>query len=365
MASLFFRGSALLGANAGAASGLGSVSSLQAAMSSSSGCFRRALHVASASSMSLSVSRAMAATGARRSVSILASSQEPGSGSSNSADSAHLIAPAHHKGSHTLHPLRAVDATTSEAPLPRMGLNEEERSLHNKARRNGYLSPTSRGTTDALRAMFFHSCQLDQRPYVAVDPHGNSVYVDATTAAGKGKNRDFSVVAAALAKMERSLATAIATGSPAFSSLQVMNTDALAEQSKKLSIGVLEGSNSFKSSPAKLSATAEATSTSLASSFYVFTGSKGQAIAVARELAMAAPPASSSSAALDRPTAEAARQRKLEEVRARRVLLMQKKLRKLVQDPIRVKNLRVKAGVLDGFLRSSAVGSPATTSPPS
>lgn len=259
----------------------------------------------------------------------------PGSKDASSAESAVLFTPGHPKGGHTLHPLAPVDAVTNTAPAVKTALNIFEKAELSSAKRLGFLVPGN-SSTDTVRRQFYHECQLHKRPYVVVERDGTSIFVDASTVAGKGKSRSFEGVTAVLGRMQ-ALFGAL-EGSKDGRGLAVSNTDTLLDQSRRLAIGVLEGSNAFKK--------ADKLGGPLAPTFYLFTTGKSQARALAGRIAATAenPP---------NPDAiDAARAQRTAAKRTRRFTMLDRKLGRLVDDPIAVKNLRVRAGVLDGFLRS-------------
>jgi len=262
------------------------------------------------------------------------------------SESAHLINAAHVKGGHTSHPLTFVDPHSTRSPVLRTQLNEPERRECNLGRRRGHLS-LGNSSTDAVRTLHFHQCELDRRPYVVTDRDGNSVYVDASPVMGKGKRRDFGLVVPVLRAMQTGLTAMKAE--KAHQRLQIANTDSLLEQSKKLAIGPLEGGNTFKISDKLEGAAAAGATPSLSASFYVFTSGKAEAREVATRLSAAAATASGTAANTQSWADRRVRRAVVRKERGRQSL--DRKLRSLIGDPIAVKNLRVKAGALDGYIR--------------
>lgn len=259
----------------------------------------------------------------------------PGSSDASSAESAVLFAPGHPKGGHTLHPLGPVDSVTNTAPTVKTALNIFEKKELSAAKRVGFLVPGN-SSTDTVRRQFYHECQIHKRPYVVVERDGSSIFVDATTVAGKGKSRTFEGVTAVLGRMQALVGSLADTKEGR--GLAVSNTDTLLDQSRRLAIGALEGSNAFKKE--------DKVGGPLAPTFYLFTTGKTQASAVAGRLAAtAANPPNPAAIVAARAARTAAR-------RTRRFVLLDRKLGRLVEDANAVKNLRVRAGVLDGFLRS-------------
>jgi len=296
------------------------------------------------------------------------------SGAPSAEAAARLANGAIRKGGHTLHPERSLPAAaaaaaargvagltrTSAPPVARYQLSVSERAQVSASRRRGWL-PSGNSSTDAARASAYHEAALRRRPYICVDRDGSAVYVDALPAAGVGARRDMAPVLAVLARLRAALAEAMAgaaaapgasagaaSASPAARAagrdLQLVTADALLEQAQRLAVGPLEGSNAHKTGEAALPA-------ALPPAFYVFTRGKAQARALAERLAAAAAPPGAP------PPAAAAAARAAERLatrRARRAAQTQRKLRKLIADPERMRTLRVRAGVLDGYIEQEA-----------
>jgi hypothetical protein len=293
------------------------------------------------------------------------------SGAPSAEAAARLANGAIRKGGHTLHPERSLPAAaaaaaargvagltrTSAPPVARYQLSVSERAQVSASRRRGWL-PSGNSSTDAARASAYHEAALRRRPYICVDRDGSAVYVDALPAAGVGARRDMAPVLAVLARLRAALADAVAGAAPAAAGasspspaaraagrdLQLVTADALLEQAQRLAVGPLEGSNAHKTGEAALPA-------ALPPAFYVFTRGKAQARALAERLAAAAAPPGAP------PPAAAAAARAAERLatrRARRAAQTQRKLRKLIADPERMRTLRVRAGVLDGYIEQEA-----------
>lgn len=265
--------------------------------------------------------------------------------SDTSESTARLTNPYHRKGAAmVLHPIILPDSTRTNNPIPRYQLSITERHQVNNNRRRGNLR-LGNSSTDSVRTTAYHECELLRIPYISVDRDGSCVYVDASTCAGKGLNRNFSSVVSTLAKMRDVLVTARKETANGYL-LQVASADALLEQTKKLAIGALEGSNEFKIAEDGF---LKRDGPPLPPIFYVYTSGKAQAYDIADRLALAGSSTEGISP-LEKWTKEQAV--KLEKRRERRITLLERRLRKLVADPARMRTLRVKAGALDGYISS-------------
>ena len=257
---------------------------------------------------------------------------------------ARLTNPYHRKGAAmVLHPLILPDSARTNSPIPRYQLSKTERLQANNMRRIGSLR-LGNSSTDSVRTTAYHECEIFRIPYICVDRDGSCVYVDAATCAGKGLSRDFAPVIASLARMRDELVAA--RNETNGNLLQVTSADALLEQTKKLAIGALEGSNEFKIAEDGF---LKKDGPALPPAFYVFTSGKAQAYNIADRLAKVGSSTDGISPIEKWKNEQAA---KLEKRRERRNALLERRLRKLVSDPAKMRTLRVKAGALDGYISS-------------
>ena len=214
-------------------------------------------------------------------------------------------------------------------------LAPEERQAAGEARRVGWLGG-GRGSTARVAGVHREYCRRTGLPFVAVHRDGVAVVVDVGTAGARG----VAAMSAALAGVVRSSAGPAA---------QVVNSDTLAAQRDAVAGAATpprEAANERKTPDA-----------APRDAYTVYVNGRAEALALARALAAAGfatagrpTPADRASAAAARASAAAAR---TERLRLRR-------LRALVADPIATRNLRVPAGVLDGFIAAEKAGTTAT-----
>lgn len=206
------------------------------------------------------------------------------------------------------------------------------------ASRRGYVAATN-FTGASVFNTYYKYCWAVRRPYVAVDRHGTSVYVDATPVTSLSKAPD----AARLAKSLAALSSAItAPQLPTDAQLQVVTRASLQKQYGLAMPGPGEGSSAQK-----------VADTSVADVFTVYTGSRDQA----RRLADAMHAAHCTAFGLPLPAQVAeAKAERAEAKRERGRAMMVKRLRALVADDVAVKNLRVAAGAVDGFIEQEKRG---------
>lgn len=217
-------------------------------------------------------------------------------------------------------------------------LNESERILQNQAEKRGYLE-ILHSSTEGLVNHYFKTCVDWRRPYVALHRDGGSLEVDLTPMLGTIRNGDVLATAekqkaAVLEQLKAVLAGEI--------DVQVLNKGTLKEQAIKILPGSKEGSNAAKLKD-----------TTVGDVCTVYVKSRNQAKRVAEAfhrgyLHVAGLPKPEERVVLEAQKAIARREKY--------TLRMVRNLRKLVADPLAVKNLRVAAGAVDGFVAADKSG---------
>jgi hypothetical protein len=237
-------------------------------------------------------------------------------------------------------------------------LMREERDELSAAKRRGalYFGP---GCTRTVCNEYYRFCWHVQRPYIAVNPHGLVVSLDARPVRGLAKTNPKAEEGRRTFLANASAALA-AGGRAGFDPVQVTTDATLLAQLNKILPGPTEGSNAEKEAP--VTALTDATpalpgvqqgaigETSVVS---IFTNGRHHASEVAAELYDVyvrtfglQTPAETQAA---REVRAAARNE-----RARKTLV--RKLRAVVSDPTKVKLLGVRGGSIEGFVRADAAG---------
>ena len=207
------------------------------------------------------------------------------------------------------------------------------------ARRLGVLFLTADAWSQQLCNAFYVHCWGVGRAYVAVDRHGSLVTCDMAPLAGLGRSE--ALVKAGEARVAAALGTAssaLAAAQAAHPGLHLANATTLAAQAAARLPGPTEGSNRHR-----------APDTAPGQQFTVFTPSR----LAAREAALAL------AQALGAPTPAtlAARAEGLQAARReRKRSSLVRRLARLSEDPLAVKNLRVPAGAIEGFVRAREQG---------
>ena len=214
-----------------------------------------------------------------------------------------------------------------------MPLTEFEKVAAGAARREGFLWSRHNCGQSATNEHFKFCCNT-RIPYVAVNRDGSEIVVDLRPVGGLGKLKRDGDIDSVLAAFQGVLA-----GRNGF---QIANVDSLKVQQEKAAPGPMQGSNSDRIADSTLSDT-----------FTIYTPGRDAGLALAAELTEAY------RKALRLPSAEMRGELRsainADRVAARHALMV-RKLKKLVADPVAVKNLRVKAGAVDGFVAALKAG---------
>lgn len=213
-------------------------------------------------------------------------------------------------------------------------LNPHERPQKSAAKRDGFLLMKN-SCSKPLTTEYFRYCMARRRPYIAVAKDGATVHVDLRSVAGPARLTDEGHVKKVASAFQEVI-------DRSKWSVQIVNDDTLEEQKKRVTPGAREGSNDGK-----------VRDTVVADNFTVHTTCRDTAVQLATSLN------SAFVAAVGLPTAEQLHAEKMDRVaekQARRRRLLLRRLTRLAADPIASRNLRVKAGVLDGFIRATKEG---------
>lgn len=220
----------------------------------------------------------------------------------------------------------------------------EEHAVVNAAKREGVIRLTPI-CTQTVCNHYYRYCYATERPYIAMDRHGQRVIFDPRPVLGQRKVPVAERMTKLLAASQEAVVKVSASSR---TPLQISSDALLKKQSNATLPGPLEGSNKTKIS---LQSFADAPAD--VSTFTVHTVSKAQAMAVAEALysahittfGLAAP----AEIAEKRAAAKLA-----EKTKIRRIML--RKLRKLVADPEALRQLRTPLGVVDGFKVADGAG---------
>lgn len=228
--------------------------------------------------------------------------------------------------------------TGHDALGPRL-LQYEFNALSDTKQR-GYVAATN-ATGQSFFNTYYKYCWGSKRPYIAMDKHGSSVYVDATPVLTFAREAKLDALAAVLQALGATVASA-SLHRPADAQLQVVRAESVRKQSSLTMPGPFEGSNAQK-----------VADTRGGEVFTVYTGSRAQARRVAEAFYLAYCAAFS----VPTPTQTAAvREEKAVAKKEAYRRLMLRKLRALVADDVAVRQLRVAAGVVDGFIAKDKAG---------
>ena len=222
-------------------------------------------------------------------------------------------------------------------------LTPAENGVLGVAKRSGVLLLSALGGSQQLCNAYFKYCYAIQRPYIAVDRHGLTVSVDVAPVCGLAKSpRAVELGATNTATVLREISAVLAATQASHPGLQLTNDATLRAQAAALLPGPLEGSNKGRSPD-----------TAPALAFTLFAPTRDAARAVARDMH------ARFVAAFGLPTPAdviAARAQSAEARRERGRALLLRRLAKLAAAPVAVKNLRVPAGAIAGFLAAQRVG---------
>lgn len=243
---------------------------------------------------------------------------------------------------------RRAPSTGSRSMGPRLAPGEY--AALGSAKRSGVLRLSADARTPQLCNAYFKFCYATQRPYIAVDRHGLTVTVDVAPIGGLAKAPRAVALGESNATVAlRELAGALAAAQAAHPGVQLVNAGTLAAQAAAQLPGPLEGSNKGR-----------APDTSPSAAFTAYAPSRDVALALARDMHARVV------AAFGLPTPEdtrAARASAAASRAARRRVLLLRRLTKLAADPVAVKNLRVPAGAIAGFLAAQRAGAIQWTAP--
>jgi hypothetical protein len=221
-------------------------------------------------------------------------------------------------------------------------LNDHERDVLAAARRTGVLF-FGPNCTRTVCNLYYRWVFEQQRPYVAVNPHGLVVTLDARPLLGVRKEPQKDAVAKYIAAADRALAS-----SPGGLPVQVSGAEWLKNQANQTLPGPLEGSNANKKALRTLAEAGEGETF-----FEIYVQGKEHARAVSSALY------SAYTSAFGVPSVEQvaqARKAVLEHRDANKRRSLIRGLKKLVADRDAVRKLRVPAGVLDGFTAAERDG---------
>jgi hypothetical protein len=239
---------------------------------------------------------------------------------------------------------RAMATVSPQAPSEtaprafRFTLTEHERRAVGAAKDEGFLRLAGPGMSSAATSVYWQYCHAARRPYLAIGPRGEEVAVDANTVSGVGAKRQVDVdtwIAAARVALAEVART---------SRVQVVRAATMEAQAKAVVPGKTEGEIAHR----KPDAPAD-----LDDAFTVYTDGRAASERVAAQLYGAYVAAFAHRSAADRAAAAATTLTVRRAVRRRQRL---RRLAALVADPIRVKNLRVAAGAVDGFVSAQRRG---------
>jgi hypothetical protein len=230
---------------------------------------------------------------------------------------------------------------TRASVKPGMPMTEIDRVAAGLARRTGFLVLRAHCTQAAADAHFRYCCTT-RRPYLALNRDGSELVVDLLPVGGIARTAKH----ADIERVTSALSTALA-GAP--QGTQVVNLDSLAAQRSENAPASLTAANGGKS-----------VDTALGDKFTVYSPGRPEGFAVARALVDAyratlgmTPLAQVEEERAARGVAKTAHAHKL---RVRQLL-------RLVADPDAVRQLRVKAGAVDGFVQAVAEGREYTVPP--
>lgn len=216
-------------------------------------------------------------------------------------------------------------------------LNQHEVKANTAAHHDGFLLMRN-GCGEPLTTQYLRYCMGRRRPYIAISRDGASVTVDLRPVLGPARiaaDRDVDRVLGAFQAVLADPAWGPGT-------LQLVLDDTLKEQIGKVVAGPLEGSNDGRPVDRRLE-----------DSFSLLTTGRAASLRVAAALFSAFIRVTGAPTPEDLKAAKHARY--LAKTAAKRRLLI-RRLTRLAADPIAARGLRVKAGVLDGFIRASSVG---------
>lgn len=236
-------------------------------------------------------------------------------------------------------------ATVSPQPPPESApaafpftMTEFERRAVNAAKKDGFLRLAGPGMSATAVKVYWQYCRNARRPYIAIGPRGEEVAVDANTLSGVGSKREADVdtwIAAARGTL---------TGAARGARIQVVRAATLEAQVQAVVPGKTEGEIAHRTADAPGDAD---------DTFTVYTDGRAASESVAGGLFGAYIAAFAHPTAAQRTAAAAATLTVRRAVRRRQRL---RRLTALVGDAIRVKNLRVAAGAVDGFVAAAGRG---------
>ena len=208
-----------------------------------------------------------------------------------------------------------------------------------QARRSGVLQLSAEACTPQLCNSFYVYCWSVGRPYIALGRHGVQACCDLAPLAGLGSSS--AVAAAGEARVVAGLAAAaaaLASAQAARPGLQLVNAATLRAQAAAALPGPTEGSNAHRTPD-----------TAPARQFSLHAPSRQAALEATLALARALGAPQPGEVAARRATLDAAR------VQRRRATLV-RRLDRLANDAVAVKNLRVPAGAIEGFVKAREAG---------
>lgn len=220
-------------------------------------------------------------------------------------------------------------------------LSKDDYDKLGEAKRQGYIAATNT-TSQPLFNKYYTFCWSTRRPYVSINRHGSRVYVDATPVLSLFREKQADALAKVLTSLASTAATSTVVARPADAQLQIVKEESLKRQAALTMPGPFEGSSIQKIADKEPSDV-----------FTVHCGGRDQARRVAEQFHLAYCAVAGQPTPAQVKAVKAVRQEAKKEAYRR---LMIRKLRKLVADDVAVKQLRVAAGAVDGFLAADKQG---------
>jgi hypothetical protein len=212
--------------------------------------------------------------------------------------------------------------------IPR--LNYTERPLNNQAKSQGFLILADH-CSQALVNEYYRYCWMTKRPYIGLNRDCSEIYIDLKSIRGMPSEKNSVNILDEYMRDFQSILTK-------YPNIQIVKSKSVYLQNREIQPGPKEGSNELKIAD-----------TSVGETFWLFTSGRSQGIQISQELYSLYLEKSGSRS----PSEEVVlRNMRKEEKKDATKRMLVRALRKLVADPYRVKNLRVKAGAVDGFIRA-------------
>lgn len=219
-------------------------------------------------------------------------------------------------------------------------LNESDRDARGEAKRFGYLRMYNNSGEELVNS-YFKYCVNARRPYLALHRTGVAVEVDLTPVMGAFKEESLKAAREADLQKAQEVLRGVLKG---FGGVQVVNWASLDKQLKELVPGPTEGLNDTK-----IRDTAE----TAGPAFTVYTSDRQISIEFARAAYAAVAEAFGLRTRDDISRTVVLRKAVHEDTKKRALV---KGLRRLLTDPVALRNLRVPYGGLEGFSKAEEEG---------